>query len=171
MVPFRTTGRLAFVQALLLSIIGFVGCARNPVAGLDHPEKLTLYSIQEAEHGKEPKTAETFHGYEVLGKFEVDDPKKRKELIAALKGGLARSDGSMNKCFWPHHAIRAVENGQTVDYVICFYCLQLARFMNGASEIKAVTADPQPVFDKLLEEAGVPLSDDLKKGDTAKPQK
>lgn len=84
-----------------LSITGFIvvvcfqaGCGRDrvvgPETGADFPIQLILYSIdgrKEAEKSLEGK--ETFYGYLVLGKVDVKDAEKRKELFAALKQGMA----------------------------------------------------------------------------------
>jgi hypothetical protein len=136
--------------------LAFVGCRRSSVADLDGPEQLTLYSIDGGD--SEPKAGEKLQGYPVLGKVEVTDADKRKEIVAALKEGLTRSDGTMAKCFWPRHAIRTVDKGRTLDYVICFECLQLKLHDGSSASVKPVTREPQAVFNKYLKEAGIPLA-------------
>jgi hypothetical protein len=154
--------RIRFVMLVgcVLVTSALVGCGRDAVAGLDTPEQLTLYSIDGRyfEPGQEPKAQEKFHGYPVLGKVEIADGDKRKEIVAALKEGLARSDGTRAACFWPRHAIRAVERGQTIDYVICFECYQLEAHAGGSKSMKPITREPQPVFNKHLKETGIPLA-------------
>ncbi len=140
--------------------VALTGCGRDPVAGPDAPEQLTLYSIdgRHFEPGQEPKAAEKFHGYPVLGKVEITDVAKRKEIAGALKDGLAQSDGWMADCFRPRHAIRAVTNGRSIDYVICFECYQLEAHDGDSKSVKPVTREPQSVFNKHLKEAGIPLA-------------
>jgi hypothetical protein len=150
--------------------IALAGCGRgstpgldapeHSTPGLDAPEQLTLYSIdgRDVEPGKQPKAEEEFHGYPVLGKIEVTDAGKRKEIIDALKQGLAASDGKTAQCFWPRHAIRTIEQGRTTDYAICFECWQLAIYEGGTRRIKPVTRDPQAVFNRHLTVAGIPLA-------------
>ena len=153
-------GHLVTLLAYVVVAAALSGCGRNPVAGLKQPEQLTLYSIdgRDFEPGQEPKADEKFHGYPVLGKIEVTDAAKRQEIVEALQDGLAQSDGTMAKCFWPRHAIRAVENGRTLDYVICFECLQLEAYVDGSKSVKPVTREPQSVFNKHLKEASIPLA-------------
>jgi len=156
--------RISIQVCFLMLVIGFLGCGeRNierAIENFDVPDKLTLYSIddRDPEPVKEPKSDEKFHGYSVLGKIEVTDPNKRKEIISALKEGMAKSDGSMAKCFWPRPAIRVVEKGQTIDYVVCFECLQLHVHEGKESKTKPITHDPQRVFNRHLKQAGVPLA-------------
>jgi hypothetical protein len=64
----------------------------------------------------------------------------------------------MAKCFWPRHAVRVVDKGQTVDYVICFQCDQLRVHEGSSTRVKPITSEPQPVFNKHLKEAGIPLA-------------
>jgi hypothetical protein len=146
--------------ACLLVAAVMVGCGRDPVLGLGVPEQLYLYSLDGRyfEPGQEPKTAEKFHGVPVLGKVEITDPEKRREIVAALKDGVARSDGKTAGCFWPRHGLRVVEKGQTLDYVICFECLQLEVHAGGSKKTKPTTWAPQAVFNKHLKEAGLPLA-------------
>lgn len=113
--------------ACVVVVAALSGCGRDPVAGLEAPEQLTLYSVdgRDFEPGQEPKVDEKFHGYPVLGKVEITETAKRREIAEALKDGMALSDGKMAKCFWPRHAIRTVTRGRTIDYVICFECYQV----------------------------------------------
>jgi len=140
--------------------VAFAGCGGGSVLNLDAPEQLTLYSIdgRDFKQGEEPKTEEKFHGYPVLGKVEITDVDRRKEIVAALKKGMARSDGKMAKCFWPRHAIRAVEKGRTIDCVICFECYQLEVHEGNSKSVKPTTREPQEVFNRHLKQAGVPLA-------------
>ncbi len=152
---------MRFRCVMLLVLSGFVGCGRDPVAALDTPEQLTLYSIdgRDFEPGEEPKAEEKFYRYPVLGKVQTRDAVQRHEIVAALEEGVARRDSKMKAgCFWPRHAIRAVETGRTIDFVICFECYQLEVHEGSHRTSKPVTRDPQPVFNKYLHEAKIPLA-------------
>jgi hypothetical protein len=152
--------RFVIGLACVLVISALAGCGRDSMAGLDTPEQLTLYSIdgRDFESGQEPKTEEKFYGYPVLGKVEITDADKRQEIVAALQQGLAQSDRKLAACFWPRHALRAVERGRTIDYVICFECYQLEAHEGGSKRVKPVTREPQAVFNKYLKEEGIPLA-------------
>ena len=125
-------------SALLVAIAGCTPrSAPKPVV----PDQLTLYSIDGRDFppGQKPKSDETFHDYPVLGKVDVKSAEARRVLMAALQDGLAQSDGTMAHCFWPRHALRIVEKGRTIDYVICFQCLQVMVFDGNSSETKPTT--------------------------------
>src|SRR3954469_9359154 len=115
--------RPARTHAWLLVPLLLVGCGAPPSAvaptpvAAEAPARLTLYSIDGTDYppGKQPKAGEVFYGYPVLGKVEVKDAVRQREILGAIGEGIAKSDGTMAKCFWPRHAVRAVEDGKTVD--------------------------------------------------------
>jgi hypothetical protein len=152
------TQSLKTTSCLLLGIV-LVGCARVPIPIADAPEQLTLYSIDGRDDipARRPKTAESFLGYHVLGKVDVTDAEQRKQIMRAVRLGIARSDGRVAKCFWPRHALRAVSNGTTFDYVICFECYQIQHHLDGQFKTAPTTRQPQAVLNKHLTEAGVPV--------------
>lgn len=155
------------MQALWIIFVGSVGlisagtgCAEKPVAVFNVPEQLTLYSIdgREIEARYQPMDGETFQGYPVLGKVEVTDAAERKELMASLEDGIAKSEEDVLDCFWPRHAMRTTEKGQAIDYVICFECLHLEVHVSGSQSMKRVTREPRKVFDRHLKAAQIPLA-------------
>jgi hypothetical protein len=125
---------------------------------------MTLYSVDGRDSlspEDRARASELFHGFPVLGKSPIADARQRTRLLDALRDGVARSDGALAKCFWPRHGLRVVgEGGETVDFVICFQCLQLAEWRGEAASTIATTRGPQPVFDKALTDAGLPLAPD-----------
>lgn len=151
--------RLILVTGSLLAV---VGCGGSPLADLKSPEQLTLFSIDGRDEDRrgEIKAKESFHGYPVLGKVEITDPEQRERVIAALKDGIAQGKSmAMAKCFWPRHGLRAVENGKTVDYVICFECSRFEEFL-GEKKLRhePINSKAQSTFDKPLQGAGVPIA-------------
>lgn len=155
----------------VLSVVVIAGCGTNPVAGMGAPDHLTLYSldgkhrsIQSPDESQEEKQKdivqeafELFHEFPVLGKAAIDDPARRAEIMSAFKQGIERSDGTMNKCFWPRHGIRVTKDKQTIDYVICFECLQFEVHDGSITSRKPITRDPQTLLNAILKEKGVPL--------------
>lgn len=139
----------------------------NPMAELQSAEEFILYSIdgrdeyQKKKHESPlPKSTETFHNYPVLGKVKIDQPEERRKLIAAFGDALYWRPSIGAKCFWPRHAIHAVVKGRTVDFVICFEC---SRFIRTEITTKRnvsglLNEDAQPVFDKPLTDAGIPIA-------------
>src|SRR5205814_56502 len=111
--------------SIVVGTIVIVGCGGSPLSGLHDPEQVMLLSIdgREGAVGSGLKAGEFFRGYPILGQVEINDAEQRRQLIAALKDGIARSDRHYwVMCFCPRHGLRVVENGKTVDYVICFQC-------------------------------------------------
>jgi len=98
-----------------------------------------------------------FHGYTILGTTTIKDHSERTKLLRALRDGLASSSGVSAYCFKPRHGIRATLGGKTVDVVICFECLRVE--VHTPAEVYLLTStSPQPVFDRALRRARVPLS-------------
>ena len=153
--------RFAILYSCLFALSATAGCGRNPTAGTTIPDQLTLYSVDPdsayAREEKDPEGKELFHGYLVLGKIDVTDASQRREIMTALRDGFAQSDGSVYKCFDPRHAVRAVENGKTVDYLICFHCKQAEVHEGNSHRVVPTTRDPQAKFNEILTKAGVPL--------------
>lgn len=149
--------RIRLEMALCLASVIIAGCSIGP----GYPEQMVLYSIDGRDfppgEGPQYESNEKFHGYPVLGKVEIEDVAKRKELMSALRKGIADNDGAAAKCFWPRHAIRAVENGKTIDYVVCFECLQIHIFQEETMTSELTTSEPRSIFNKTLEAADIPV--------------
>ena len=62
-------------------------------------------------------------------------------------------------CFDPRHAIRVEADGGMHDFVICFECLQVYWYVDGERKDSSLASDsPEPLFDRVLREAGVTLA-------------
>jgi hypothetical protein len=153
-----TNHSITRLAGLLLCLL-LLGCqdadTRIPI------ESMTVYSLDGnydkyyARDNKTP-TGEMFHDHPVLGKTDIADPKDRTAILVAIKKGIAESDGDQAKCFWPRHGVRLVQSGKTIEYVICFECLQLNEYRDGDIKHKATTRSPAAVLDEQLQGAGVP---------------
>jgi hypothetical protein len=151
----------------LVCVSVVASCAREPVprvavahGSATSPEVLILYSIdfRDVEREGFHKNARGhFRGWPVVGKVEIKDPAKRREIVKALRDGIARSDGTVAKCFWPRHGLHVVEGGIAIDYIVCFECYQLTEQIGEVLTTRATTRDAQPTFNAHLKEAGVPL--------------
>jgi hypothetical protein len=100
-----------------------------------------------------------FWGWRVLGSIAVESPVTRDEVVAALKRGIAENEGWVADCFDPRHGIRAARGGESVELVVCFECAQVYIYPDGKwGGSVLVTGSPEPVFDRILSAAGVPLA-------------
>jgi hypothetical protein len=103
---------------------------------------------------------ETLYGNKVLGRTRVSSDATRQELVDALVRGNQENDGGAADCFWPRHALVAKYRGRRYELVICFECLQIEIRVDGkAHKTDGVltSKSPQPVFDRVLKQARVPL--------------
>src|SRR5437870_4054176 len=87
---------------------------------LQSADTVELISLDPAAKGFDKK--QSFHGWKVLGRTSLKDKVTRERVIAAIKKGVADSDGSVAGCFRPRHGIRATRGKTTVELVICFEC-------------------------------------------------
>jgi hypothetical protein len=70
---------------------------------------------------------------------------------------MAESKGGA-KCFLPRHGIRVTADGKTIDLVICFECSWIYIYYGDKDGPHVTTSGgPQPAFDKVLKDNGVPL--------------
>jgi hypothetical protein len=123
---------------------------------LDKATDFELYSLDPAQRLDDKDGG--YHGYKVLGKTAIKDADIRKKLVEALAKSAADNDGTVAGCFIPRHGIRAKHDGKTVELVICFQCLQVQVFLDDKKDKGfLITSTPQPVFDKVLTDAKVPL--------------
>ena len=131
------------------------------IPGLQKPEKLVLYSIDGTDDSEANRRAlqaaseEDFAGYPVLGKIEFTSQKERDHLIAELQNAVVYPDGMPNKCFWPRHAILAVENGKTFEIVICFQCRQ---YMLNGKGFPLISKRPETEFNDYLRRHNIPIA-------------
>jgi hypothetical protein len=102
------------------------------------------------------KRKEKFHGFVVLGKTNITNPKVKARLISALYSGI-KKDVSYAFCFDPHHGIRVVSGNQKLDLVICFECGKIDVYTNFQSGQAYVDGSPQAIFDQALTSAKISL--------------
>ena len=125
-------------------------------AFLEEGERFELLSLSPA---RGAKGGDNFHDWHVLGRMTVTDSDTRRKIVAAFKNGIEGSDGAVAACFNPRHGIRAIRNGRTADFVICFECLQTRMYVDDKQkELVTTTRSPEPVFDGALKAAGLPLA-------------
>jgi hypothetical protein len=149
----------AMVVLLLLGRPGDAGEKKLPEpvkAVLDKATEYTLYSLEPEEKADKENA---LHGWKVLGRTTIKEAETRNKLRSALEKSIAEPGRGGAKCFDPRHAIRATQDGKTVDLVICFECGWVSVHHDGKSlgRIEMDTA-AQPLFDQVLRDAKVPLA-------------
>ncbi len=154
---------LALVALFLGSVSGNADEKVNTIPDkfrtvLEKAETLELLSIDPIR--PKEKSKDSFCGWNVLGRTTVKDAKTCKKLVAALKTGVEGYSGIATRCFEPRHAIRASYRGTTVDFLICFQCVQVAVYVEDKRVTSFGTSQfPKSVFDGVLTEAKVPLAE------------
>jgi hypothetical protein len=157
-----TASRHLLIAALLAMAAGCASSSeRNEIPAaaasiLEGADKFELLSLDP--HFSGGHVEEGFHNYKILGQTELSDPRQRTMIVSALKKG-AEEAGSPAMCFDPRHGIRVVRGGEMVDFVICFECSRVDVYVDGSKgESFLVSKSPQPVFDRALTDAGIPLA-------------
>ena len=153
--------RAGFAVGMILVCVATLGCGDKfpptTLTSLNQAESFELLSLNPAHLTEKPEN--DFHGWEVLGSTKVEDTKDRTKLIAALRKGVNENDGTVAGCFNPRHGIRVTSGGTTTEIVICFECMSAQVYVNGKRQSHfLLTNSPQPTFDAVLKEAGVPLA-------------
>ena len=160
----RSVSHLLVVLIVLMKV---VGCGTSVDTKQLEADRFTLFSIDGNRYPPDDERApaadvERFHGWPVLGKADITDPADRRQLLEAMQKGIDDNDGSVAGCFIPRHAIQIVTGDTTMDYVICFQCLQISTYETKAGNTtkgyKLTTAGPQGVFNAQLRKAGLPLA-------------
>jgi hypothetical protein len=127
---------------------------------LDKAPTFELYSLEPDEDKKAADKPARLRGWKVLGKTTVKAPGEAgKDLRAALDKAIGKVEGA--KCFDPRHAIHVEHQGKAVDILICFECHWVYVYLDGKKEAAAkLTIDRafQPLFDKVLRDAKIPLA-------------
>lgn len=94
------------------------------------------------------------YGYQVMCDAEVDDVELRREITKLVASGLA-PEGGTDACFNPRHGIRAVVDGRTIEFVICYECRSLQIYEDG--DFKAshpTTNEPAAALTEIWERLG-----------------
>jgi hypothetical protein len=139
-----------------LSFLLLCGCTEKAhiaagITKLDSPSNLILYSLDSGplQHDESIQSETVFHGYDILGRADISDADERRALVRALARSARESDGSIGACFNPRHGLHVEQSGCSVDFVICFECLQVH-----AHESKSLLAGSQrPGVNRIIDAA------------------
>lgn len=130
---------------------------------LEHSSQFTLLSLEPeptlptATGSGPPNDKLLFHGYSILGRLQISDPKQKQELLRALDDGIARCRAE-DACFNPRHGIHAEAGNHSVDLVNCFHCQQFELYSGRQKSLAGVSNAPQKTFARILSDAGIPLA-------------
>ncbi len=101
----------------------------------------------------------------MLGRTTVKDADARKALTGAVLKGVAASGRPLHPPGrWEientRHGLRAVYDGHTYDFVICFHCLQIQVYVGKALlDTTPTTTSARPALNKILKDAGAPVEE------------
>lgn len=151
-----------FIMVLILAAAGCGGSTSTATTStIVTPDELTLYAIdglvnEPAEFVTDDKH---FRGYLVLGKVEITEPKARLEIMRAINDGISESDGTVASCFWPRHGVHVETEGKTIDFVICYECLQVYVFSGRERpDMQPTSEKHQAMLTDRLTAAGIKLA-------------
>jgi hypothetical protein len=157
--------RVMVCTAVVLMSLAQAGCNRFSFeAPVDSMTLYSLDSLHEVDEwdkkprGEEKAKGELFHRFPVLGKTDITSAADRRAILAAVKKGIAKSDGHEYKCFWPRHGLRLVQNGRHIEFVICFECAQLDEYTDGQQVHKPTVDAASGLLNEHFEKAHVPLA-------------
>ena len=74
---------------------------------------------------------------------------------------MSEQEGNVPACFRPRHGIHATRGQKVVDLLVCFECSQVEVYSGGSDQPSLglrTSGSPEPVFDKALRDAGIPLA-------------
>jgi len=142
----------AWLLFLLLCCCTEKARVASAITKLDSPSRFILYSLDPGplQHDESIQSETVFHGYDILGRADILDADERRSLVRALARGARESDGSIGACFNPRHALHVEQNGRSVDFVICFECLQIHAHGFQLGDGFLTSASPQATFDNSL---------------------
>jgi hypothetical protein len=151
--------------AVVLMSLAQAGC--NRLSFGEPVESMTLYSLDgihevdewdKKPRGEEKAKGELFHRFPVLGKTEITSAADRSAILAAVKKGIAKSNGREDKCFYPRHGLRLVQNGRHIEFVICFQCEQLDEYTDGQRVNKPTADAASGLLNEQLTKAHIPIA-------------
>jgi hypothetical protein len=126
---------------------------------LEEGQEFELYSL-DPKHRDEQAPTE-FLRRKIIGKLPIKDEVTRKRIVEAFEEGVQNRPELAISCFNPRHAIRVQDAGKTYYLSICFECENVYVFVDDQEKYSfyfRTAASPEPVFDKILKDAGVPLA-------------
>lgn len=147
------------ILILAVMLVASAGCQQDTSFLPTEFDSVTIYSLEcDFDNSLLPDDAELFHGNLVLGKTAVSK-EVGKSVMSAIRTDIAKGS-TINKCFWPHHAIRVVTGGKELDILICYKCRGFEYTKNGKLVTTSFPMDVQSrqTLNEILQSNGIELS-------------
>ena len=157
--------RTVFTLTMMLPLLS--GCRGESIDQIpDDPDELTLFSIDGPKKYDPPPGVTLLYDCPVLGHVDIVDPHQRQEVMSSVKEGIRNAPkGTGAACFVPRHLVRVGKGGKTVDVAICFQCHNYVIYQPGVDSRSryggTTTSVSQALLNKILTDAGVPISPNL----------
>lgn len=136
---------------------------RSVQAVLDGAAEVEVLSLDPGVGASKPdgsgKPNDGFRGWKVLGRTTIKGD-ARKSLLQALGKGVGEADLAARAATGNfRHGLRASHGDKTVDLVISFEDGLIRMYLDDpTSGFTSVTVTPKAAFDKVLQDAKVPLA-------------
>lgn len=150
---------LALLLLLLASRAGAEETGVLPVDAVEALRSASQVEIYSLEPWSRPDRTgrEAFYGYEVLGRATLP-PETSRIAVAEFEAVAKAPDGIAVLCFDPRHALRVERNGDTYDFLLCYDCGAMEVYRNGEHRVKVDAAGSSVTLNRLMEAAGLSLS-------------
>ncbi|MGV3757769.1 MAG: hypothetical protein ACO1QS_20505 [Verrucomicrobiota bacterium] len=162
-------GILAACGALMATpyfmFAGLPALPLDAVGKLQTAQEITLYSLEPTADRAALQKFEQFHGIPVLGKTTITDAALKQTVIDAILEATINLQGSESPCFIPRHGLKIVSGGKITELSLCFECAKLELHSDGG--YYSLARRPQPLLNRILIDAGVPLPIPASDGDPA----
>lgn len=96
-----------------------------------------------------PLESDKFLGCKVIRSSVVTDPEEKEQLLNVLLQAIS-SAGSGMACFTPRHGVRAVNNADRIEMIICFECENFRGVSTVESFGGALSTAPEGLFEQIL---------------------
>ena len=100
-----------------------------------------------------------FHGHEILGRAVISEPKKLLSVLDLVARACCENDDTVAACFSPRHGVRVDDGESVVDLLVCFECLQIKVFRDGAVVGGGcIGSTLEPEVSTLYRSVGLPIA-------------
>lgn len=98
-----------------------------------------------------------FHDHRVLGRATLKDPGTLGQVMQAVYRGIEANQSMVAACFNPRHGIHVRAKGHVVDFVICYECLSMNLYLDGAHHSVLTASAPGAELTRIWQAAGLTI--------------